>query len=271
MTRPKTALAAAAFLAATAPAVASPAIGLIGDKTLVIFDTETPDISKRVDADGVDKLVGIDWNCKSGLIEGVTPEGGIVSLDTKTGKAKKIAQMDQTIPTGETPVVIDINPATQAIRFMTGSTNQRTDPETGSVTIDSQLAYVSSDPNAATLPTIVAAAYTNSHGTPKTTALYGIDAMAGVLVHQTMPNDGTLKTVGKLGVEPSDSYAFDIETTENGDNIAWLVADTSIYRVDLKTGKASMTGRLSGLEDGTSVKVKLKDFSVIGRETKSAM
>ena len=54
-------LATSAALAFSISAVAAaPAIGLVGDKTLVMFDTDTLTVSGTMDVTGVDSLVGID-------------------------------------------------------------------------------------------------------------------------------------------------------------------------------------------------------------------
>ena len=108
-------------------------------------------------------------------------------------------------------------------------------------------------------PNVVAAAYTNSFGKPDKTALYDIDATIGALVHQTKPNDGALKAIGKLGIDKAKSYAFDIHTTADGKNTAWLVADDTLYTVALDTGKATMVGQIAG------TKGVIRDIAVLAR------
>ena len=48
-------------------AVAAPAVGLVGDKTLVMFDTETLAVSGTMDVTGVDRLHGIDVRPADGI------------------------------------------------------------------------------------------------------------------------------------------------------------------------------------------------------------
>ena len=74
--------------------------------------------------------------------------------------------------------------------------------------------------------------------------MYDIDA-AGNFLQQTKPNDGTLKTIGALGVT-SDAYAFDVHTTAEGANTGWLVASGALYKVNLETGVAEKTGDITG-------------------------
>jgi hypothetical protein len=96
-------------------------------------------------------------------------------------------------------------------------------------------------------PAIVAAAYINSIGKPEATAMYDIDATIAALVQQVSPNDGTLKAIGKLGVEGS-TYAFDIAATEDLTNTAYLVVDNALFTVDLATGAATSIGAIEGVE-----------------------
>lgn len=250
------------------PATAAPAIALVADKTLVSFDTENPEVTERVDVKGVERLDGIDWQPETGKLIGIETEGDILDIDPKTGAIRKIAAMSDTVPTGQSPVIVDANPATGSLRFMTGTSNYRIDPTDGTVTSDGPLAYVANDDNDQTLPMVVAAAYTNSLGKADTTALYGIDSAVGALVRQTMPNDGALKTIGSLQIEKADSYAFDIHTSPDGQNTAWLIAGKTLHTVDLETGKASKSGEITGLG---GIEDRIRDFSVPGAELKSSM
>ena len=57
-----TALIASTMLIASAGlASAAPVLGLTGDKTLVMFDTAKPAVTKTMEVSGVTKLVGIDF------------------------------------------------------------------------------------------------------------------------------------------------------------------------------------------------------------------
>jgi len=94
---------------------------------------------------------------------------------------------------------------------------------------------------------VVAGAYTNSSKGTKATALYNIDAATGALVTQAPPNDGVLNTVGSLGMPVSGPVAFNIVASGEDKNDAWLVAGGALYSVDLKTGKATMVGKIEGL------------------------
>lgn len=243
------ALAASISVIATATsALAAPVLGLSGDKTLVMFDTEKPSVTKTMDVSGVDKLVGIDYRPANKTVIGVTPDHRIVSINLETGAASEVAKMDKMLTMTQAPVVVDFNPMADRLRFMTGTTNHRVHPDTGAVTVDGALAFQDGDMHKGETPNIVAAAYTNSIGKPDKTAMYDIDATIGALVQQTKPNDGTLKAIGKLGLKDKPAtYAFDIQGMEGGTNAAYLVGGKTLYTVNLETGAATEVGAISGL------------------------
>ncbi|MGR6432513.1 DUF4394 domain-containing protein [Rhizobium sp. PAMB 3174] len=252
-------LLASVLVAGTAVnALAAPVLGLIGDKTLVMFDTEKPDVAKTMEVTGVDKLVGVDFRPANGTVIGVTPDHKIVTIDPETGAATDVATMDKTLPMTDAPVVVDFNPMADRLRFMTGTTNHRVHPDTGAVTVDGSLAFEDGDMHKGETPNIVSAAYINSIGKPEKTAMYNIDATIGALIQQTKPNDGTLKAIGKLGIKDMPAtYAFDIQGMEGGKNTAYLVASKVLYTVNLETGAATEVGAVGGV-DGD-----LRDITVL--------
>jgi len=253
------ALAASISVIATATsALAAPVLGLSGDKTLVMFDTEKPAVSKTMEVTGVDKLVGIDYRPGNKTVIGVTPDHRIVSINLVTGAASDIAKMDKMLTITDAPVVVDFNPMADRLRFMSGTTNHRVHPDTGAVTVDGTLAFEEGDMHKGETPNIVAAAYTNSIGKPEKTAMYNIDATIGALIQQTKPNDGTLKAIGKLGLKDQPAtYAFDIQGMEGGKNTAYLAANKMLYTVNLETGKATEVGAITGVEN------EVRDIAVL--------
>jgi hypothetical protein len=259
MTIARTAFAASTVLVISTTAVmAAPVLGLTGEKTLIMFDTATPAVSKTIEVTGVDKLVGVDFRPGNKTVIGVTSEHAIVSIDLETGAATEVAKMDKMLTLTEAPVVVDFNPVADRLRFMTGTTNHRVHPDTGAVTVDGTLAFEEGDMHKGETPDIVAAAYTNSIGKPEKTAMYNIDATIGALVQQTKPNDGTLKAIGKLGLkEKPATYAFDIQGEEGGKNTAFLVASKALYTVNLETGAATEIGAIDGLEN------EIRDIAVL--------
>jgi hypothetical protein len=180
----------------TTAAAAAPAVGLVGDRTLVMFDTDTLEVASILDVEGVERLHGLDWRPGNGTVVAVTDDMRLVTLDLATGMATDLAKMNVELPVSEAAVVVDFNPMADRLRLMTGTTNHRVNPDTGEVTVDGSLAFEAGDTNEGAAPAIVAAAYINSFGTPEATAMYDIDATIVALIRQTSPNDGTLAAIG---------------------------------------------------------------------------
>ena len=240
-------LTTAILAASAAGAHAAPVVGLSGDKTLVMFDSAKPEVTSTMEVTGVDKLIGIDYRPGNGTVVGVTPDSTIVAIDLKTGAATTVGKMDKPLTMADTAVVVDFNPMADRLRFMTGTTNHRVHPDTGAVTVDGNLAFEEGDASNGATPKIAAAAYTNSHGKPEATQMFNIDAGLGALLQQTKPNDGTLKTIGALGISSMPAnVAFDIQTTSDGTNTAWLAAGDKLYTVNLETGAAAEAGTITG-------------------------
>ncbi|MGZ3217534.1 DUF4394 domain-containing protein [Paracoccus sp. T5] len=250
MTHLRTATAVALTLGiSTGTAAAAPMVGLVDGTQLVMFDSETPAEVTTMPVSGVERLVGIDYRPANRTLVGVTADNRIVTIDPASGEAAELSVMDSPLPMVDMPVVVDFNPMADRLRLMTGTTNHRVNVDTGEVTVDGALAYEAEDMHAGEAPAIAAAAYTNSFGQPEETAMYDIDTTIGALIRQTSPNDGTLAATGKLGIEMTETTpAFDIQTTEDGTNTAWLVAGGMIYTVDLETGTATEVGMLEGVD-----------------------
>ena len=122
----------------------------------------------------------------------------------------------------------------------------RANVDDGKVTKDGDHKYAETDMHKGEKPNVIAGAYTNSVKGTKETALFNIDGTIGALVKQAPPNDGTLNAVGKLGIMPK-AVAFDIWSDGNGKNDAWLMADGTLYSVDLASGKATEAAKISGV------------------------
>ncbi|MCB1521964.1 MAG: DUF4394 domain-containing protein [Hyphomicrobiaceae bacterium] len=235
-----------AVCATATAAFANTAIGLIGDNTLVMIDGKTSKVTGTMKVSGVDRLLGIDVRPSNKMLYGVSADGTVVTIDTKSGKAAKVSKLEKMIPDSASAIV-DFNPAADKLRFMgTDGTNLRADVDSGKVTTDGSLAFEKTDMHAGEKPNIVAAAYTNSYGKPEKTAMFDIDATIVAVIQQTKPNDGTLKAIGKLGIDAAKNYAFDVQTSSGGENTAWLVADNVLYSVSLEKGKASKIGAVDG-------------------------
>ena len=240
-----TLLAGTAFALLTGAAAAAPAIGLTGDKTLVMFDTETLAVSGTMDVTGVDKLHGIDVRPADGMLYGVSSDGKVVTIDTVSGAATEKSTLSEKLADGVSASV-DFNPVADRLRVVgTDGTNLRANVDDGMVTVDGKLAYDAADMHAGEAPNIVAVAYTNSIGKPEKTAMYDVDATIGALIQQAPPNDGVLKAIGKFGVT-GEGYALDISSTADLANTAYLVVGDTLHTVALDTGVATAVGKIEG-------------------------
>lgn len=229
-------------------AVAAPAIGLVGGSTLVMFDTETLAVSGTVAVTGVEGLAGIDVRPADKLLYGVSLAGEVVTIDTATGTATVKSTLSEKLSSYE-GAIVDFNPMADRLRLMgLDGTNHRANVDDGMVTADGSLAYDAADMHAGEAPAIVAAAYINSIGKPEATKMFDIDATIVALIQQTSPNDGTLAAIGKLGIDGAANYAFDIASTADLANTAYLLAGSSLYTVDLETGAATAVGEIAGLD-----------------------
>jgi len=124
------------------------------------------------------------------------------------------------------------------------------DPNTAGTQPDGTLAYATTDAGTGQNPNLVGTAYTNSTATATTTTLFAIDSNRDVLVKVDPPNNGTLLTVGALGVDTTDAVGFDIAGSADGTALASLTltgGTSSLYTLDLATGRATLKGAVSGL------------------------
>jgi len=231
-----------------APAMAQTALGLTGDRTLVMIDPATAAVTGMVEVQGVERLLGIDYRPANMTLVGVTEAQAIVEIDPTTGASKEISKMNTMLPVGDMPVIVDFNPAADRLRFMSGTVNHRVHPDTGEVTVDGSLNWEAGDANAAASPMVVATGYSNSYGKPEATAMYNIDAGLSALIRQVKPNDGVLKTIGGLGVTLEGPVALDIATDAAGTNTAWVAALGGLHTVDLETGAVTGSWTITGME-----------------------
>ncbi|MCC5957559.1 MAG: DUF4394 domain-containing protein [Natronohydrobacter sp.] len=251
-------LALSASLAAmmAAPALANTAIGLAGDRTLVMIDLDSGQVTGMQDVDYDGRLLGIDYRNATGGLIGVTENFEVVSIDPMTGTWDLIVEMSAGMEIAEgAPVIVDINPVPDALRFMSGTTNHRINLTTGEAMVDGDLHF--GDDTDGT-PMIAGTAYTNNVGTPESTAMFNIDMERGALLRQTAPNDGTNEMVGELGVMLEAPIAFDISTDAESMNTGWLYANGQIHTVSLEDASVTNSWDIAGLD------VVLRDMTVMG-------
>jgi hypothetical protein len=222
-------------------------VGLVDGKSIVTIDPATRKVASMVNIRGAATILGIDVRPTDGMLYGVTSDGNVVTIDIRSGQATMKSKLTESWPR-TAATTFDFNPVADRLRLMSAEgVSWRINVDDGKVIVDGSHKFKDGDANAGRTPRIVAGAYTNSFKDTKATALYNIDAATGSLVTQAPPNDGVLNTVGSLGVPVTGAVAFNIVSSGPDQNAAWLATGGTLYSVDLKTGKATMAGKISGL------------------------
>ena len=238
--------ASAALLMGSVAANAAQVAALIGGDTIAMVDTAQKKATGSVKVSGISgKLVGIDVRPADGMLYGLVDDGTVVTI-AADGKATMKSRLDTMLAKGVTATV-DFNPVADRLRVMgSDGMSLRANVDDGKVTKDGDHKYAEADMHKGEKPNVIAGAYTNSVKGTKETALFNIDGTIGALVKQAPPNDGILGAVGKLGIKPA-TVAFDIWSDGAGKNEAWLMADGTLYSVDLATGKATEAAKIAGV------------------------
>ncbi|NOT46570.1 MAG: DUF4394 domain-containing protein, partial [Acidobacteria bacterium] len=194
-----------------------------------------------------ENLLGIDFRPATGQLFGLG-NSRIYTINPVTGAATLVGNL--TTPLAGTIFGFDFNPVPDRIRITSDlEQNLRANPNDGTNLVDGTLAYNTGDPNVGQNPTIAASGYTNSFPGTTTTTLYDIDSGLGILAIQNPPNNGTLNTVGRLGVNITGEAGLDISTGNNTALAAFNIQGTSsssLYTVNLSTGAATIIGPIGG-------------------------
>ena len=261
-------LAIGSIITNIAPASASIIIALTQNNQLLQFDSSTPgSTSGPVSITGIGagfNLVGIDARPSNNLIYGLAVSADpaisrLYSLDRVSGVATLASTLSAPIMGGS--FGLDFNPVVDRLRLVSDTgQNYRINVDTGATTVDGNLSFAASDPNAGTTPGVVASAYTNTAGAA-TTTLYNLDLATQSLVIQTPPNNGTLITVGALNTIGFPEASFDIDGTTNQ---AFAVLNGFEFSsIDLTTGMATYIGDIST----TSSIIGMTSFSAVPEPT----
>jgi hypothetical protein len=242
---------ATALTAAVAgPAHAVPLIGLVGQATLIAFDSASPTtVTRTLMLTGIasgDVLRGIDTRPATGQLYALGQSGQIYTVDTLSGVATTVGTP---IALSQIDYDLSFNPTSGLLRVIGGTNlNLSVDPDTAVVTVQTDLAFKAGDRNFGIDPTATGAAYTNQNRGPQTsTVLYDIDAATNSLVIQT-PAAGLLTTVGPLGVtlfnfgDIGVGVGFDIDGASGRAfaSLITLVGANGLYEINLGTGAATL-------------------------------
>lgn len=221
-------------------------VGLTEDNRLVLFTAARPGETQSVRVTDVSgTLVGIDYRPANGRLYGVTDTNNVYTLDSASGAAVEVSTLTVAFDGGPQSGM-DFNPQSDRLRLVgSNGRNVRGHADLGAAAIDSALAYIPADLHFGAKPTITAAAYTDSLPNTLVTKLFAIDAALDVLVLQDPPNDGTLTTIGPLGVDFGPLGGFDIVSSQNPQkDEAFAASGATLYSIDLTTGKATALGTI---------------------------
>lgn len=228
-----------------ASAASAQTVVALANNSLIMIDAKSQKAKGTVKINGAN-VVGIDVRPADGQLYGLTANGWIVTIDTKTGKVTQKAELSTKLKSNA-GVTVDFNPVADRLRIMSpDGTNLRVNVDDGKAIVDGSLKFAETDMHKGEKPNVVAAAYSHSFKGTKETALYDIDATIPALLKQAPPNDGVLNAIGKLGIKINGPVAFNIVATGEGQNDAWLWNAGTLYKVDLATGKATPAGKIAG-------------------------
>ena len=237
--------------------------------SLVSFDAATPGtLISTVPITGFtagQAIVGIDFRPNTGELFalGYNPTGTqaqLYTINRTTGVVTAIGSaLTLNLGASTSRIGFDFNPTVDRIRVTAGTrANYRLNPNNGALAFtDGTLTYAATDANAAQTPGVGSSAYTNSYIGATSTTLYNLDETNSRLVSQVPPNDGTLNTIGALGVAVNGTnQASDLDVYFNptaNTNTAYLTVATSasataatstLYTVNLTTGAATQVGNI---------------------------
>lgn len=241
-----------------------------GGTTLITFDTANPLAATAVGNFSVGGsaafLDAIDFRPLNSLLYGYSDlTDTLYTVDLATAALTPVASGMGASATNTFFLGMDFNPTIDRVRVVTDSTqNLVYNPNSAAPpTVATPLFYPAGDPgaNSALGPRVIENAYTNNiapqFGGTGGTIQFGIDYGTDTLV-TIANNDGTVRTVGSLGLDVLDTQpfvGFDIFTSADGTNTAYAIFDTStgapgaapgLYTINLGTGAATRFGAIGG-------------------------
>lgn len=254
------AMALGGLLAGPAPA-AERFYGVTASNRLVTFHSDSPGAirsSRALTGLGKAGVRAIDVRPATGQLYALATNDRLYKINTRTGRATPVGSpiFDQR----SAAVGFDFNPTVDKIRVVnTSGQNARIDPDTGAredgdpdlsgVQPDRPLRYDANDPASGVAPRIAGVGYTNSRARATSTELFGIDRSRNTLIRIDPPNDGVVRTVGRLGGNVDEPVGFDIAGGRG--YAAFSVKGTravGLFTVDLDSGRAKPAAPLTAIQ-----------------------
>jgi hypothetical protein len=249
---------AGVLLAASTNAQAIDIYAVTEGGILARFDSATPGTVPQLGlVSGLgagESVVGLDFRPSNGRLYALSKDpanaGRLYSVDRTTGAATLVATLaadpaDLDVPytlLSGTKFGMNFNPVADRLRVVSDSgMNIRVNPATGLVITD-----VTLNPGP---PNVVGVAYINSYAGAASTTLYDIDSSSDSLLIQNPPNNGSVATVGALGVDTTAIAGFDIVTvgSDNSAYATFTVGGTvGLYSINLASGAATSLGSVGG-------------------------
>lgn len=247
----------------TTPVAVGDTVALTASGKLVSFNRSTPATQVgSVVVSGLasgETLLGIDYRPANGRLYAISNTAKLYAIDPSTGTATATATLKPAAGDDNpytalqgTDFGVDFNPAADRLRVVSNTgQNLRINVETGDTITDGNIT-----PPAGVSAAVSAAAYTNSFAGTTSTALYDIDAAAGLLYLQDPPNAGGLAPGVPLGVTATTVNGFDIDARNNIGYAALTVgASTALYRINLAASAADTAAtRIGDIAGGETVR-----------------
>jgi hypothetical protein len=236
-------------------------LAVTGDNRLLRFNSTTPGtIESSTPITGLqagETIRGLDVRPATGQLYALGSTSRLYAIDPATAAAAPVGAGPFAVPLSGASFGFAFDPVADRIRVVSDAgQNLRLNPDTGAV-FDADPNAPGTQPDAFLTSTyIVGSAYTNTVPGATASTLYAIDGANDWLVRLGGPNgnpspdQGQVTAVGPLGVDsdwaPVPTAAFDITAADGSAFAALRVGGrTSLYTIDLATGKATAVGPIA--------------------------
>ena len=215
-----------------------------------------------------ERIVGLDTRPSTGALYALGASSRVYRIDVGSGNALAVGNPFTPLLDGS-QFGFGVNPVADALRSVSNNRqNLALNADTGQVaTTGTPLQYAAGDAGAGATPSVVGAAYSNGVPGATQTTLYDIDAGRDTLAIQNPPNEGTLTTVGALGLDVNGPGGFDISTT----GVAYAALRRAgqntpeLFTINLTTGAATAVGPLATKPTNTANASAITAIAALGQ------